>query len=93
LKELNPDMEVAILFRDIRTYGEREYLYRKARMAGVKFFRFSLDRKPKVSAKGDTLRIEVMDGILARTVRLEADLLTLSTSIVPYKDEKLAQFF
>ena len=93
LKTLNPNMEVVVLFRDIRTYGEREYLYRKARMAGVKFIRFSLDQKPKVLVKGNALQVEVVDGILGRTIWIEADLLTLSTAIVPYKDEKLAQFF
>ena len=41
LKELNPDMNIYILYRDIRTYGERESLYRKARMAGVLFIRYS----------------------------------------------------
>jgi heterodisulfide reductase subunit A len=93
LKALNPQMNVIVLYRDIRTYGEREYLYRKARMAGVKFFRYSLDQKPKVSKAGETLQIEVLDRVLGRTVRMETDLLCLSTAIVPYRDEKLAQFF
>ncbi|MCF8127957.1 MAG: FAD-dependent oxidoreductase, partial [Deltaproteobacteria bacterium] len=93
LKELNPRMNVIVLYRDIRTYGEREYLYRKARMAGVKFFRYSLDQKPQVSLAEDALRIEVMDRILGRPIRIEADLLCLATAIVPYRDEKLAQFF
>ena len=93
LKSLNPRMDVMVLYRDIRTYGEREYLYRKARMAGVKFFRYSLDHKPQVSLVGDTLQIEIRDRILARTIRIETDLLCLGTAIVPYRDEKLAQFF
>ena len=31
LKEINPEMEVYILYRDMRTYGEREILYQQAR--------------------------------------------------------------
>ena len=93
LKELNPDMDVVILYRDIRTYGEREYLYRAAREAGVRFFRFSLDRKPRVRAGENRLEIEVMDTILGRPIVMEADLLTLAAAIVPYRDQKLAQFF
>ncbi|EFK07689.1 4Fe-4S binding domain protein [delta proteobacterium NaphS2] len=93
LKALNPQMNVIVLYRDIRTYGEREYLYRKARMAGVKFFRHSLDQKPKVSKVGETLQIEVLDRILGRIVRMKTDLLCLAAAIVPYRDEKLAQFF
>jgi heterodisulfide reductase subunit A len=93
LKRLNPEMEVIILYRDIRTYGEREYLYREARMAGVKFIRFSLDQKPKVSLDKDGLLIQVVDTILGRPILVQADLLALATAIIPYRDQKLAQFF
>jgi heterodisulfide reductase subunit A len=51
LKELNPDMNVYIMYRDIRTYGEREYLYRKARMGSFVLFK---DQKP-------TIRLRKMD--------------------------------
>jgi heterodisulfide reductase subunit A len=93
LKKLNPEMQVVILYRDIRTYGEREYLYRAAREAGVKFIRFSLGQKPEVSADEGGLQIKVMDTILGRPLLLKADLLTLATAIIPYRDQKLAQFF
>ena len=93
LKEMNPDMEVTILYRDIRTYGERELLYRKARQSGVLFIRFSLSQKPKVTAGKDGLEVEVMDHVLQRPVLLKADLLALASAIVPYKEQKLAQFF
>ena len=93
LKEVNPDMEVYILNRDIRTYGERELLYRDAREAGVIFIRFDLSHKPKVTAGEDGLEIEVMDHVLQRPVLIKADLLALASAIVPYKDERLAQFF
>ena len=93
LKEINPAMDIYILNRDIRTYGERELLYRKAREAGIVFIRFSLSQKPKVSACKEGLEIEVMDHVLQRPVLIKADLLALASAIVPYKDEKLAQFF
>jgi heterodisulfide reductase subunit A2 len=93
LKKLNPDMNVYILYRDIRTYGEREYLYMKAREAGVLFIRYSLDHKPIVELKDKRIFITVTDHILGRPLRIEADLVTLASAIVPYKDEKLAQFF
>jgi heterodisulfide reductase subunit A-like polyferredoxin len=93
LKKINPDLNVYVLYRDIRTYGEREYLYRQARAAGILFIRFSLDHKPQVKATQDGLEIEVMDHILKRPLRLKADLLALASAIVPYRDEKLAQFF
>jgi heterodisulfide reductase subunit A len=93
LKELNPDMNVYILYRDIRTYGEREYVYRKARLEGILFIQYSRDQKPRVSAGQDGLRIELMDQNLGQTVALKADILTLATAIISYKDEKLARLF
>ncbi|MDI6752757.1 MAG: 4Fe-4S ferredoxin, partial [bacterium] len=39
LKEMNPETEVYILYRDMRTYGFREDYYYKAREAGVIFIR------------------------------------------------------
>jgi heterodisulfide reductase subunit A len=93
LKELNPGMNVYVLYRDIRTYGEREYAYRKARLGGVLFIQYSRDQKPTVSAEADGLRIELMDQNLGQTVALKADILTLASAIIPYKDEKLAQLF
>jgi len=93
LKEMNPDMNVYILYRDIRTYGERESLYRKARMEGVLFVQFSKDQKPKVSAEDDGLKIEVVDQNLGEPLVLKTDLLALASAILPYRDEKLARFF
>jgi len=93
LKEINPDMNVYVLYRDIRTYGEREYLYRKARMEGILFIQFTRDQKPMVTAEADGLRIELLDRNLGQRVGIRADLLTLASAIVPYRDERLAQLF
>ena len=45
LKGLNPQMNVYVLYRDMRTYGAREDLYRKARDLGVIFIRYDLERQ------------------------------------------------
>ncbi|MBF0120100.1 MAG: CoB--CoM heterodisulfide reductase iron-sulfur subunit A family protein [Desulfobacterales bacterium] len=93
LKELNPDMNIFVLYRDIRTYGEKEYLYKEAREKGVIFIRFSSDNKPKITVNEYGLEIEVIDHILQKPVKIKADILSLASAIVPYRDEKLAQFF
>jgi len=93
LKKLNPDMSVFILYRDIRTYGEREYLYREARQAGVIFIRYSRDQKPAVKVKKDKISVTVRDHIIGRLVEIETDLLSLATAIIPNRDEQLANFF
>ena len=48
LKELNPEMQVYVLYRDMRTYGKREDLYTKAREMGVIFIHYTLLTKPSV---------------------------------------------
>ena len=52
LKELNPEMEITILYRDIRSYGMHELQYRKAREMGVIFIHFDSAQKPEVSLNG-----------------------------------------
>ncbi len=93
LKKLNPDMNVFILHRDVRTYGEREYLYREAREAGVIFIRYDLDRKPVVNIKDHKILVKTVDHIIGRPVEIETDLLTLATAVIPNRDDRLANFF
>jgi heterodisulfide reductase subunit A len=93
LKEMNPEMNVFVLYRDLRTYGEREALYKKARGMGVIFIRFELDGKPQVRVEGGRLVVSVVDHILGRPLELETDLLSLATAVIPNRDEKLANFF
>ena len=93
LKRLNPDMNVFVLYRDLRTYGEREYLYREAREAGVIFIRYTLDNKPVVDLKDGKVLVNVVDHVIGRPVQIETDLLTLASAIIPNRDDKLANFF
>ncbi len=93
LKKRNPEMNVFILYRDIRTYGEKELLYKKARELGVIFIRYDVENKPKVSIKQEKISVEVIDHVLNKPVEIVTDLLTLASAIVPRKDEKLANFF
>ncbi len=93
LKELNPEMNVYILYRDIRTYGERESLYKEAREKGVIFIRYNLADKPVVSKAKATLEIKVTDHVLRQPLLISADMICLASAVVPYKDETLAQFF
>lgn len=93
LKKRNPDMQIFILYRDLRTYGEREYLYKKAREAGIVFIRYKLEQKPQVSVTQKAIRVAVVDHVLGRPVEIRADLLTLASAVIPAGDETLAQFF
>jgi heterodisulfide reductase subunit A2 len=93
IKEQNPDTDVYVLYRDIRTYGERELLYKKARELGVIFIRYSLDRKPVVAEGPDGLEIGIFDPILQRDLTIRADLLTLQTAIEPNDNTALSALY
>jgi heterodisulfide reductase subunit A len=92
-KKINPEAQVFVIYRDIRTYGQRELLYKEAREKGVIFIRYDLDRKPQVKKDGDRLAITVKDHVLGRDIEIDADLLILAAAIVPRNNEVLAQMF
>ena len=90
IKELNPDTNVYILYRDIRTYGFYEDFYREARRQGVLFFRFDKDEPPEVSKEGDDLVITFRDHVLERDIKIKSDCLVLSAGMRPSDTEELA---
>jgi len=91
LKELNPEVQITILYRDIRTYGFKERLYTRARDAGVRFIHYEFDKKPKaeimptVNSQRSAIHVNVWEPVLKREVALNPDLLVLSTPIIPAK--------
>ena len=93
IKDSNPDTDVFILYRDIRTYAEREVLYKEARQKGVIFIRYSLDDKPVVTEVEGGLEVVVFDPILQRKVAIQADLVNLATAIEPSAGEKISQLY
>ncbi len=93
IKDRHPQTNVYILYRDIRTFGEREVLYKEARAKGVIFIRYSLDDKPTVSEGDDGLEVRVFDPILQKKVLIKADLINLATAIVPAENSRLAAFY
>ncbi len=97
LKSAKADLDVYVLYRDMRTYGEREELYRKARELGVIFIRYTMEGKPKVEKTvldgKEKLMITVKDHVLDMPVQLYVDYLNLATAIEPESQETLAKFF
>ena len=93
LKEMNPEADVYILYRDIRTYGQREDLYKEARDQGVIFIRYSLEEKPRVEKAGSDISVTIKDHILGRDIAINPDLVVLASAIIPRDNEPLAQMF
>ncbi|HID70338.1 MAG TPA: CoB--CoM heterodisulfide reductase iron-sulfur subunit A family protein [Desulfobacterales bacterium] len=83
LKKENPNRKVYILYRDMRTYSQREMLYKKAREMGVVFINYELHGKPKVNKKDNGFEVEVWDHILHRPLLITADMIILAAAIIP----------
>ena len=92
LKAADPDKEVYVLFRDMRTYGFKEDAYREAADKGVQFVRWEAERgNPEVEPGEDdegveVLQVTVLDPVLGARVVLDADLVALSAAVVPAED-------
>jgi heterodisulfide reductase subunit A len=87
LKEINPDMDIYILFRDMRTYGFKEDYYREASNKDVKFIRYEPQDQPQVAAVNEggkeMLRVTATDPILGKKIEIDADLLALAAAVIP----------
>jgi heterodisulfide reductase subunit A len=94
LKKRNPEMDVYVIYRDIRTYGEREDLYREARSLGVAFIRYEPENKPVVTETPDgRLEVSLNDLLLRRDIILNADFVTLASAIHTVGAEELGRLF
>jgi heterodisulfide reductase subunit A-like polyferredoxin len=88
LKELNPDINIFVLYRDMRTFGFKELSYKKAREQGVRFLRYFLRQKPEVEEVNGALQVRVFDQNLRAECMIEPDLVVLSAAIRPHPGSK-----
>ena len=98
IKEMNPETNVYILYRDMRTYGFKEEYYRQAREKGVVFIRYHQDDKPEVQVitedNHSVLQVSVTDPILGERFNIDTDILALGIATVPSAgNKKLSQLF
>jgi len=94
LKKINPEIEIYILYRDMRTYGLYEDYYTQARKANIKFIRFTERRPPLVSVDNNQINVKVYESVLKEEIEIRPDFLILNTAIVPNPDnKKLSQIF
>ncbi len=93
LKEKYPDVNITILYRDIRAYGFYENYYREARDRGIIFIPYDVNKKPEVNVVGDKVQIKFEDTIIGESITKNVDLLALSTGIEPYDNQKISEIF
>ncbi len=91
IKKLNPDTDVYVLYRDMRTYGLMEDYYKEAREKGVIFIRFTPEAPPEVSAAAEGMTVMVKDHILQRNLAIRADRVVLSAGVVAEDTEALSR--
>jgi heterodisulfide reductase subunit A len=87
LKRQNPEVNVYVLYRDIRTYGFREKYYQQAREAGVIFIRYTRENPPLVS-EGNDLTVTLSSPDFPEPIEIEADCVVLSTGVDALKDNR-----
>jgi quinone-modifying oxidoreductase subunit QmoB len=81
VKNQNPNANIFVVYKEMRTPGQAEDLYRKAQEEGITFIRC---QSPEVKANGDGLVVEADDELLGETVLLEdLDMVVLATGMVP----------
>ncbi len=86
LKELKPELEMIVLYRDFQmAKKEFEEYYRERRKDAI-FLRYDLDQMPTISKKGgksEKYTIKVFDTNLQDTIEFDTDLIILSTPMIP----------
>ncbi|NNF99054.1 MAG: FAD-dependent oxidoreductase [Desulfobacteraceae bacterium] len=94
LKKQNKRCQVFIIYRDIRSFGFRENLYREAREKGIIFIRYDLEKEPRVAVgSNDELSVTVTDHVLRMPIVLKPDLLILASGIIPNDNKDLFEKF
>ena len=88
IKELSPDTEVYVLYKDLRSYAFKEDYYREAAAKGVLFVNYSDDRKPKVTNENGKLKVTFWEPIIKGEIAIEPDILALSAATIPNSDNK-----
>jgi heterodisulfide reductase subunit A-like polyferredoxin len=90
IKRLKPEARVFVLYRDMRTYAQKEDVYKEARDLGVIFIRYELDRKPQVTEDAKKLAVKIADPVSGRTLIIQPDYLILAAAIVSGHEHELA---
>ncbi len=76
-----PEVECAVLYRDLRAPGQIEHFYRAVQeQSGIMLARGTVEG---VAPAGAGLRVTVKDSLLGEKVELDADLVVLATGMVP----------
>jgi len=88
IKEVSPETEVYVLYKDIRAYGFKEEYYREAAAKGVLFINYEDEKKPRVTNDKGKLEVTFWEPVIKEEVQIEPDMVVLSAATVPNPDNK-----
>ena len=99
LKARKPEMDIYVLYRDMRTYGFKEDYYLEAAAKGVRFVHWEPEGRPQVEPGKDetgqpVLQVSLPNAILGQHLILDADQVVLSAAAVPSQgNPEIARLF
>ncbi|MBN1276763.1 MAG: hydrogenase iron-sulfur subunit [Deltaproteobacteria bacterium] len=82
IKEINSDINVHILYRDLSMIRQEGEALEKAKAAGIRFVRFPDDRYPDVMSDNGELGVRVYDVLIGRDFTMPSDLVVLTTGFM-----------
>jgi heterodisulfide reductase subunit A len=88
IKEVSPETEVYVLYKDVRAYGFKEDYYREAAIKGVLFINYEDERKPQVTDDDGNLEVTFWEPVIKEEIQIEPDLVVLSAATIPNPDNK-----
>jgi heterodisulfide reductase subunit A len=88
IKQLSPETDVYVLYKDMRTFGFKEDYYREASDKGVIFIRYDDEHKPEVVKENGKIMVTAWEPVLKTWIPIETDLLVLSVATIPSDDNE-----
>ncbi|MFC1555221.1 FAD-dependent oxidoreductase [candidate division KSB1 bacterium] len=81
LREQNPDANIYVVYKDVRTPGQSELFYLDTQNDERVFF--TKGEVVGVSPEGQKISVDVDDTIIGESIKINADMVVLATGIVP----------
>jgi heterodisulfide reductase subunit A len=93
LKELKPDLEIVVLYRDLQMAKKEFEEYYRNRRKDAMFIRYDLDQLPKIKKKKQkNYGVSVFDTNLQDKIEYDTDMIVLATPMIPADNlEELAK--
>ena len=93
IKELDPAVNVTVLYQELRAYGGWETAYQRARSLGVQFVRYADGEPPLVERASAGYVVTSRDPLLDIQIRYPVDIVSLAAAVAPDRagNAKLAQ--